>query len=79
VKTFITGATGFIGTHLVRLLAQTEQRMRCLVRTPAKARLLKELGVAMVLGHVTDQNCVREGIQGCGAVMHVAGLMKGAP
>jgi len=74
MKIFITGATGFIGTHLVRRLAQTEHRMRCLVRTPAKARLLKELGVEMTIGDVRDKNCVREGMQGCDSVIHVAGL-----
>lgn len=74
MKIFITGATGFIGTHLVRRLAQTEHRMRCLVRTPAKARLLKELEVEMTIGDVTDKNCVREGMQGCDSVIHIAGL-----
>jgi dihydroflavonol-4-reductase len=76
MKLFITGATGFIGNHLVRRLAQTEHRMRCLVRTPSKARLLEELGVEMTLGDVTDKNSVREGMQGCDAVIHVAGLFS---
>jgi dihydroflavonol-4-reductase len=74
MKIFITGATGFIGTHLVRRLSQTEHRMRCLVRTPAKADLLKEMGIEMVHGDVTDETCVRDGLQGCDWVIHIAGL-----
>ncbi len=74
MKVFITGATGFIGTHLVRRLTQTEHQMRCLVRTPAKARRLKELGIETTLGDVINPSSLREGMQGCDSVIHLAGL-----
>jgi dihydroflavonol-4-reductase len=74
VKTFITGATGFIGTHLVKRLTQTEHELRCLVRETSDVHTLEELGVALITGDVTDKGSVLEGMKGSDWVVNLANI-----
>lgn len=74
MKIFITGATGFIGTHLVRRLAQTEHKLCCLVRKTSKVGELKKLGVTLALGDVTDKNSLLEGMRDCNWVVNLANI-----
>ena len=74
MKIFITGASGFIGSQLVRRLKQTEHPIFCLVRKTSDVRLLKELGVSLVTGDVTDQNSLIQGMKSCDWVMNLANL-----
>jgi dihydroflavonol-4-reductase len=75
MKTFITGATGFIGSHLVKRLLQSEHELYCLVRkiNPASERL-KGQGVTLGIGDVTDKASVLRGMEGCDWVFHLASL-----
>jgi len=75
MKTFITGATGFIGSHLLKRLSQTNHELHCLVRRigPASERL-KSLGATIIMGDVTDRASVLRGMRGCDWVFHLAGL-----
>ena len=52
MKIFITGATGFIGSHLVSKLLARGDQLTCLVRNPDKAALLAQQGVTLVKGKV---------------------------
>lgn len=61
MKIFITGATGFIGTHLVRRLAHTEHELYCLVRTTSRVDELRELGATLITGDVTDKDSLLQG------------------
>ena len=74
MKTFITGATGFIGTHLAKTLAQTEHELRCLVRKTSDVHTLKELGIPLIMGDVTDKDSVLEGMKGCDWVVNLANI-----
>jgi len=74
MKLFITGATGFIGTHLVKRLSQTEHKLHCLARKESKADFLKELGASLVIGDVTDKSSILEGMRGCDGVVNLANL-----
>jgi len=74
MRIFITGATGFIGTHLVRRLSKTKHQLCCLIRDPGKAGELKQLGASILIGDVTDKACLREGMRGCDGVIHLANL-----
>jgi dihydroflavonol-4-reductase len=71
---FITGATGFIGTHLVRRLARTDHKLCCLVRKPSRVSELKELGVELVYGDVTDKASLLQGMKGCDWVVNLANV-----
>jgi nucleoside-diphosphate-sugar epimerase len=74
MNVFITGATGFIGTHLVKRLSQTEHEMCCLVRKTSNVRVLEELGTTLVTGDVTDRDSPLEGMKGCDGVINLANI-----
>lgn len=74
MKIFVTGATGFVGTHLAKRLAQTDHDMRCLVRETSVCDCLNELGAACFVGDVINRDSVRAGMQGCNWVVHLANL-----
>jgi len=74
MKIFITGATGFIGTHLIRRLVQTEHEAVCLVRPTSNVSELETMGVTLALGDVTDRRSLLEGMEGCDWVMNLANI-----
>jgi len=71
---FITGATGFVGSHAAGLFVAEGWRVRALVRNPARAGLLPA-GVEIVPGDLASGR-FGPSIEGCDAVVHVAGLTK---
>ena len=73
MKIFITGGTGFIGTYLANLLKQTEQHeLYCLARETSNTKALKEAGVKIITGDVTDKASLLKGMDGCDWVAHLA-------
>jgi nucleoside-diphosphate-sugar epimerase len=68
----ITGATGFLGGALARRLLADGVRVRALVRSPQKADALREQGIEVVPGDVTDLDSLRRAAQGCSVVFHTA-------
>lgn len=76
MKYFVTGATGFIGAEVARQLIQEGHEVIALVRTPAKAKSLGDLGVKLAEGDITDKASLRDPMQGVDGVFHVAGWYK---
>jgi dihydroflavonol-4-reductase len=74
MKIFITGATGFIGTNVVKRLAQTEHTLYCLVRKTSKVDHLKESDTIIIFGDVTDKDSLLKGMQGCDWVINLANV-----
>ncbi|MGC9523449.1 MAG: NAD-dependent epimerase/dehydratase family protein [Anaerolineae bacterium] len=74
MKVFITGGTGFIGTHLVRLMAQTDHELTCLVRATSDVSTLRDLGIPMALGDVTDRASLERTMPGHDALIHLANV-----
>jgi dihydroflavonol-4-reductase len=70
---FVTGATGFIGGRLARVLAARSYRLRCLVRAPERAGALAALGAELVVGDVADEAALARGLSGARFAYHVAG------
>jgi len=70
----VTGATGFVGWHVARLLAERGQRVRALVRpsTVRRGPPVPELDVETVAGDLRDPDSLRRAAAGCGVVYHVA-------
>jgi NAD dependent epimerase/dehydratase len=79
----VTGAGGFIGSHLVQTLLDRGHRVRALVRYSSHGGcgFLADIDAApgdrleIVRGDVTDARCVREAVRGCGTVFHLAALI----
>ena len=76
MKYFITGATGFIGGRLARQLRNAGHEVIAVVRTPAKAQDLAQLGVTLHQGDVTEKESMRKPMTGVDGVFHVAGWYK---
>ncbi|HVN55480.1 MAG TPA: NAD-dependent epimerase/dehydratase family protein [Anaerolineaceae bacterium] len=72
-KILITGATGFIGSRVVRRLAGEGCDLVCLTRGTPRPELSLP-GVVQVVGDLTDLASIRAGMAGCSRVVHLAGL-----
>lgn len=68
----VTGATGFIGSHVVRALVERGERPRCLVRPTARREVLGDLDVEWVEGDLTDPESLVRAVRGCDLLFHVA-------
>lgn len=76
VKVFVTGGTGFIGGEVVRQLRARGDEVVCLVRNPEKGQKAADLGCRMVAGDLGDERAIREGMNGCDAVIHAAAVYE---
>jgi dihydroflavonol-4-reductase len=71
----VTGATGFLGSHVARLLAERSERVRVLVRPESAGRVAKSLPgkrVETVLGDLRDGSSLAPAMRGVDVVYHVA-------
>ncbi|WP_436935328.1 NAD-dependent epimerase/dehydratase family protein [Halovenus marina] len=70
---FITGATGFIGSHVARQLLNDGHDIVVLARTPASAADLEAAGATVVEGDITKKETLRDPMDGVDGVFHIAG------
>lgn len=75
-RVLVTGATGFIGGHLTRLLLERGDAVSCLVREPARAAALGELGAELLPGDLRDPAALRAAVAGQAVVFHLAALLR---
>ena len=73
MKAFITGATGFIGSHTAERMATAGHEIRCLIRKTGDTVRLERLGAALIFGSLTDRRSLLEGMNGCDWVVNIAG------
>jgi dihydroflavonol-4-reductase len=73
VKAFVTGGTGFIGKQLVHKLRDRGDDVVALVRTRSRA---SDLDAQIVEGDLSNEDAIRQGMQGCDAVFHVGAMYK---
>lgn len=76
MKALVTGATGFIGSALVKALAGKGYEVACLARKTSSLRYLEDLDVHIVSGDCTDKDSLRHLPSGFRYVFHLAGLTK---
>src|SRR4029077_11453663 len=70
--TLLTGATGFVGSAVARVLAARGHRLRLLVRPTSDRRNLAGVDAELALGDLTDAGSLTRAAAGCRFVMHVA-------
>jgi NADH dehydrogenase len=75
----VTGGTGFVGSHLIRQMRQEGLAVRAVVRSPAKAIGLRDLGVEVMQGDVSDKASLEKAVQGMERVVHLVGIIQEAP
>jgi dihydroflavonol-4-reductase len=69
---FVTGATGFLGSHVARALAEQGAQLRLLVRSTSDPRNIAGLHAERVEGDLRDPASIEKALAGCEAVFHVA-------
>ena len=72
MKTFVTGATGFIGASIVRELLSEGREVRVLARPSSNLANLNGLDVEIRLGDLLDPRSLRAGLEGCDVLYHAA-------
>lgn len=74
MKCLVTGATGFLGSHLIRDLKESGFEIRALVRKSSD-----QLDVSTIVGDLTDYSSLLEALKDIDVVFHVAGAMSAHP
>ncbi|HET8825747.1 MAG TPA: NAD-dependent epimerase/dehydratase family protein, partial [Terriglobales bacterium] len=69
---FVTGATGFVGSHVARALADQGADLRLLVRASSNTKNVADLKAELVTGDLRDPASLEKAISGCDTVFHVA-------
>ena len=69
---FVTGATGFLGSHVARALASEGAKLRLLVRATSNTSNIQDLNADVVTGDLRQPDSISNAIAGCDAVFHVA-------
>jgi uncharacterized protein YbjT (DUF2867 family) len=75
----VTGASGFVGRHVVRELAVGGTRVRAMVRTARGASALEGIDCELVRGDVTDPASLRAASRGMRTIVHLVSIVEGSP
>jgi len=76
MNTLITGASGFVGSAVLRQLIAAGHRVRALVRPNSDRRNLNGLAVEIVTGDLTDRRSLDRALAGCSSLFHVAAIYR---
>ena len=72
MRTFLTGATGFLGSHVARVLAEQGSDLRLLVRPTSNLKNLEGLKADTAVGDLRDAASLEKAMSACDTVFHVA-------
>jgi dihydroflavonol-4-reductase len=72
MKAFVTGATGFVGSHVAHVLAEQGADLRLLVRSSSDPKNIQQLNADRVVGDLCDPESIDRAMAGCDVVFHVA-------
>lgn len=72
MTSLVTGASGFVGSHVARMLAERGEKVHVLVRPQSSLRVLEDLPVEKVYGDLRDVESLGRAMQGIDRVFHVA-------
>src|SRR5687768_5952655 len=79
MKTLVTGATGFLGTHLLQRLCDQDKPKKIRVLARKSTAQLEALGVDVAIGSVDDPDAVMAALEGVKQVYHLAGFVSRKP
>jgi nucleoside-diphosphate-sugar epimerase len=74
-RVLVTGATGFVGHHLVHALLEKGDRVGCLVRPTSDTSRLPTEQVSLAIGDITDPPSLQSALAGVGVIYHLAGAL----
>lgn len=72
MKVFLTGATGFVGSHVARAYADAGADLRLLTRKTSSLAAIEGLAAEVVVGDLRQPESLRAAMRGCDALVHVA-------
>jgi len=72
MPTFVTGATGFLGSHVARVLFERGADLRLLIRPSSNLKNLEGLNAETATGDLRDPASLEKAMRGCDTVFHVA-------
>jgi dihydroflavonol-4-reductase len=72
MKVFLTGSTGFVGSHVARAYAGQNAELRLLTRKTSSFAAIEGLRAESVVGDLSQPESLRSAIRGCDALVHVA-------
>jgi NADH dehydrogenase len=75
----VTGGTGFVGKHLIRRLRNDGIPVRTVTRNPAKAGALRDVGVEVMPGDISDRPSLDAAAAGTERVIHLVGIIQEGP
>ena len=75
-RVLLTGASGFIGYHLVRRLLEENCVLRCLVRSSSATEQLRPFGVEFCHGDISEPDTLGRAVAGCDTIFHLAGRVR---
>ncbi|MDD4976115.1 MAG: NAD-dependent epimerase/dehydratase family protein [Bacteriovorax sp.] len=79
MKVLVTGASGFLGSYLVKALLEQKFEVLALVRNSSELDSLKNLNCQVVIGDILDLQSLLPHFEGLDGVFHVAGAMSSSP
>ncbi len=75
----VTGATGFIGSHLVEYLVSRKWEITCLLRPSSRTEFLKKFPVKIIQGILENQSFLESAVEGQDYIFHLAARIRSAP
>ncbi len=75
-RVLVTGASGFIGRHLVRHFSENGYEVVCLLRNTSDSSGIREFKPGIFLGDITDPVSVANAVRGSDLVVNLAGLTR---
>ena len=76
MATIVTGATGFIGSHITRKLLEKGKEVKVLVRKTSNTKNIDNLDIEKVYGDVLDVESLKNAFKGCDTLFHTAGFVS---
>src|ERR1700678_3122379 len=72
MKVFLTGATGFVGSHVARAYTAEGADLRLLTRATSKLDAIEGIAADVIVGDLRQPESLRAALRGCDALVHVA-------